>query len=239
ADSPDEAIELLSHGTASRSAWTQPLKPIQPLSQMSPDPWQWRRETWRISQQTCQWHYSTVLTRKGCARDEASWRRLLVGGIWRIDGSRAAEGCQSVGCRLATQSREGSEEQLCSNWVAALAALATLAARLAVGRELFRLARRTAHSSRAGRGPFSRFALICLVSTFVHRLHGINGTAGASLARNQAQNLALGRQLSDQDQSRIEGNLGQGSDGQPQKEQAAGQCGSRFVTSFDQMPSWR
>lgn len=41
ADSPDEAIELLSHGTASTSAWTQPLKPIQPLSQMVRGKWVW------------------------------------------------------------------------------------------------------------------------------------------------------------------------------------------------------
>ncbi|TFB04448.1 hypothetical protein CCMA1212_003559 [Trichoderma ghanense] len=164
--SPDEAIELLSHGTASTSAWTQPLKPIQPLSQMVrgksvwmargagrrvgsrittfcamvTNPWQCRRETWRISQQTCQWHYGTVLTRKGCARDAASWRRLLVGGVWRIDGSRL----------------DWLLDESYSAWP-----------------------RRTAHSSRAGRGPFSHFALICLVSTFVYRLHGINGTGDA------------------------------------------------------------
>lgn len=109
-------------------------------------------------------------------------------------------------------------------WVAALAALATLAARLAVGGRAIPLGptdgafqQGRSRSSFLFRSDLPR--LDARLSSARHQWHG------DAPARNQAQNLALGRQLSDGEQSGIEATLSQGSDGQPQKEQAAGQCG--------------
>lgn len=125
---------------------------------------------------------------------------------------RVADRCVSVGCRLATQSRE-DEEKLRRLIDGCRACWATIA----------RLAPNAAFHPDPSR-PFSPSAPISHFSPFAVPAE-IRCERGQARARNQAQNLTPGpgRQfcLTSVLYSRIEGNLSQASDGQPQKEQAA------------------